>query len=395
MKRRVLVTDGEQRAALAVVRSLGRAGHEVYVCSARARSLAGASRYCAGALQVADPLRQSGSFVDDVARLAAERKVDVLLPITEAALLSILPRRDRFQCAIPFPSFEAFEALCDKAAVLNAAAAHGIAVPTQTLLETPSAASKLGDDVRFPVVLKPSRSVAGSEGFRVRVGVSYATTRAELQEALERIPVNAYPVLLQQQIHGPGFGISVLVWDGELVAAFGHRRIREKPPSGGVSVLRESAALDVSLLGKSIALLRDFDWRGVAMVEYKLDATSGRPYLMEINGRLWGSLQLAIDAGVDFPRLLVELPFGSRPTPVTSYEVGVRSRWEWGDVDHFLASVLHPSRFARFSNAKRSGRLNALASFISGFGGSNRAEVFRRDDPGPIIRETLDWLRRR
>ena len=47
-------------------------------------------------------------------------------------------------------------------------------------------------------------------------------------------------------------------------------------------------------------LLDELNWHGVAMVEFKV-TEDGTPYLMEINTRFWGSLQLAIDAGVDFP----------------------------------------------------------------------------------------------
>ena len=68
-----------------------------------------------------------------------------------------------------------------------------------------------------------------------------------------------------------------------------------------MSVYRESVAADPDLVRRSRALLDAFGWCGVAMVEYKLDERTGTPYLMEVNGRFWGSLQLAIDAGVDFP----------------------------------------------------------------------------------------------
>ncbi|MGH7551560.1 MAG: ATP-grasp domain-containing protein, partial [Longimicrobiales bacterium] len=67
----ILVTDGDQRAALAVVRSLGRSGHRLFVCSSRGRSLAGASRYCIREAAVPDALRAPGQFVDAVGRLAA------------------------------------------------------------------------------------------------------------------------------------------------------------------------------------------------------------------------------------------------------------------------------------------------------------------------------------
>jgi predicted ATP-grasp superfamily ATP-dependent carboligase len=393
---RVIVTDGEQRAALAAVRSLGAAGHEVYVCSSRPESIAAASRYCAGSHQVHDALSSPDDFVSDVQAVAASRTAAVLLPVSEGSLLAVLPRRERFKCAIPFSAAQSFVDICDKRIVLERATNHGVQVPQQTVIPAKEDISALTNDFRYPVVVKPSRSVAGLEGDRVKVGVAYASDARALRYELNRIPANAYPLLVQQRIIGEGFGISVLVWDGELIAAFAHRRLREKPPTGGVSVLRESIPLNHDLLSRSLALLEDFQWRGVAMVEYKLDEQAKKPYLMEINGRLWGSLQLAIDAGVNFPDLLVQLALGKKPAPVTTYKLGVRSRWEWGDVDNLISSVLHPSRTrAAFPDAPERGRLRAIADFVRGFSRANQPEIFRIDDLGPILRETADWIRRR
>ena len=393
-KGRVLITDGEQRAALAAARSLGRAGYEVHVCSARGSSIAGTSRHCQGSYEVGDPLHNPEKFLADLIQLAAATKADVLLPVTEAALIVVLPNRHRFACAIPFTTAAAFEAICDKRAVLQAAKSHGIAVPPQTELATPGDVRPLNGDLQFPLVLKPFRSVAGAEGERIHTGVEYADSAADLRQTLDIIPMAAYPVLVQRRIEGPGFAISVLLWGGHLLAAFAHRRIREKPPSGGVSVLRESIPVDPDLLSRSLALLSDFSWQGVAMVEYKLDALTGIPYLMEINGRLWGSLQLAIDAGVDFPVLLVESALGANPTAVTKYVTGVRSRWEWGDVDHLLACVFHSASSLSLPASKlRHRRSRALFQFLRSFTSADRPEVFRFDDPAPFIREMKDWIR--
>ncbi|MDP9201089.1 MAG: ATP-grasp domain-containing protein [Gemmatimonadota bacterium] len=346
--------------------------------------------------KISDPLRDPELFLSDLERLVASTQADVLLPISEAALLLVLPNRNRFPCIIPFATASAFDQVCDKRKVLETAGIHGIAVPNQTEIDKPTDISRFSDDLQFPLVLKPSRSIAGKEGKRIRAGVAYATNAQNLRDELKRIPSEAYPILLQQRIDGPGFGVSVLLWDGKLLAAFAHRRIREKPPSGGVSVLRESIPLDQKLLSQSLALLRDFKWQGVAMVEYKLDADNGLPYLMEINGRFWGSLQLAIDAGVDFPNLLVELALGGNPAPVTTYNAGVRSRWEWGDMDHLLAAMLHASASDIIPGATlKQQRLAAIAEFVRGFNRENRAEVFRRDDPRPFLRETVDWFLRR
>jgi len=391
----VLITDGEQRAALAAVRSLGAAGHQVEVCSARGRSLAGASRYARRDHLVPAPLTHPAEFVQEVEGLLRERKIDVLLPISEPSLLAILPRSDDLpDVQIPFPAEDVFRSICDKERVLEAAATLGIATPQQLILTRPDQAAALGvEDLRYPVVLKPSRSVGENGAGRTKLTVEHAADDSQLRDILGTLPSEAYPVLLQERIVGPGVGIFLLLREGEILAHFAHRRIREKPPSGGVSVYRESIEAPAGLIESSRALLRHFDWSGVAMVEYKVDAMSGTPYLMEVNGRFWGSLQLAIDAGVDFPALLLRAFSGEKLTGVTRYEIGIRSRWEWGEVDHLLARLRRSSEDLALPPGA-AGRGTSLLSFVQ-WRARDRSEIFRLRDPLPLLRETVDWFARR
>jgi predicted ATP-grasp superfamily ATP-dependent carboligase len=209
---------------------------------------------------------------------------------------------------------------------------------------------------------------------------------------IEQLPVGAFPVLLQEKISGPGIGVFLLIWDEETKAEFGHRRLREKPPSGGVSVLRESVTVPDDLLDQSERLLHAFQWRGVAMVEYKIDNQTGTPYLMEVNGRFWGSLQLAVDAGVDFPSLLVRHALGESPPPVRDYQVGVKLQWFWGDVDHLLLVL----RGRGMGPGQSIPRLEAMKEFLAtSLGLGIRKEVFSFGDLRPFLMESLDWIRRR
>lgn len=391
MKHVVLVTDGEQRAALAIVRSLGRAGHEIHVCSVRGRTIAGASRYCRREWRVPDALVASDAFVSAVADCAQRIGATVILPIAEPALLALLPQRSRFSGAtLPFADAESFAAICDKNLVLTRAADVGIAVPEQVVLRDGDASAV----TRYPVALKPSRSIGERNGVRVKLGVRYADTAAECREKLAAFDSAAFPVLAQQRVVGPGIGIFLLIWDGRVVASFAHRRLREKPPSGGVSVYRESVAADPELLAQSEQLLATFQWRGVAMIEYKVDARTGTPYLMEINGRFWGSLQLAIDAGVDFPSLLVDVATGADVTAEAPYTEGVRSRWWWGDIDQLLLRVRHPAAALDLPPGSP-GRLHALGKFLVLWQPGDHNEILRLSDPKPFVRETIDWFLRR
>jgi len=392
----VLVTDGDERAALATARALGKAGLRVFVTSATGRSLTGASRYCEADLRVADPLADPIGYANDVAACLQRIEATTLIPISEASLRSLLPFRERFpSVTVPFPPIERFEAVSDKLLVDERARTLGIVTPTIEVVDTPRALAALADrpDLPFPLVLKPTRSVVEGPTGRLKTTVRYAQSRAELREIrAPSLGTENFPILVQRRVVGPGIGVFLLLCEGVVVARLGHRRLREKPPSGGVSVLRETVALPESLFEASTELLRSFQWEGVAMVEYKLDRGTQEYHLMEINGRLWGSLQLAIDAAVDFPSLLVRCAEGAEVVPSLDYRVGVRTRWMLGDLDHLVAR-LRRSREELGLDRDSPGRIGAALAFTRGFFPPVRGEVFRLSDPIPAVREAAGWLR--
>lgn len=391
----VLVTDGDERASLAVARSLGRAGHRVVVASTSGRSLAGASRFAVEDRQVPDPAASPGAYGEALLALAARHEIDVLIPVTEAALLSVLHRKAEFDpVRIPFPDLETFRAVSDKERVSRVARGLGLGDPTLARAADRDELRARADVVAegTAAVLKPVRSVVDAGGRRRKTAVRHVSGADEIRTLAAGMDESTFPVLIQRRIDGPGIGVFLLLWNDRLLAIFGHRRIREKPPSGGVSVLRESAALEPSLSRASADLLREFGWRGVAMVEFKVEDASGTPYLMEVNGRFWGSLQLAIDAGVDFPRILVRAACGEEVDPADEYRVGVRTRWFWGDVDHLIARLIR-SKSALRLGPSAPGRGAVVLDFVRAFGPSVRTEVFRLDDPLPALRESVGWLR--
>lgn len=387
----VLVVDGEQRAALAVIRSLGARGCTVHVGSALPQSIGGGSKFATTEAILPDPLKGSAAYASAVSALVQRHGATVVVPAAEASTLALLEHRAALpEVILPTADLDCFRHASDKEAVLALAAALGIAVPPQWTWSGQGPAPVAATD--FPVVIKPARSVAGGDGARRKVGVRYAHDFRQLDAAIADIGPEAGPFLLQARIEGPGVGIFLLRWRGKILASFAHRRVREKPPSGGVSTLCESVAAPPELLERSIALLETLGWDGVAMIEYKRDHRTGRDYLMEINPRFWGSLQLAIDAGVDFPWLLVQAATGQVENPVTRWEVGRRSRWWWGEIDHLVTRLRH-SRDDLELPSDAPGLLATAISVLNPWRPRQRCDVFRLADPGPGVRESLAWVR--
>lgn len=389
----ILITDGDNRASLALARALG-GKHRVTVGSARHPSLASVSRFSHDGFAYPDPTRHEASFLGALEDTVREREIDILIPVTDITTFVVAEHRQRFEpaCRLPLPSLAALLLAADKAAVLRMANELGVHVPKSTYVERRGDQLAAPDGVPFPLVVKPARSrVRTAEGW-VSTAVAYARDRNDLVAKLEALPAEAYPVLLQERVPGEGMGIFACYDRGRCIALFSHRRLREKPPSGGVSVLRESAPLDPDASRYATQLLDRLGWHGIAMVEFKRDARDGIPRLMEINGRFWGSLQLAIDAGLDFPGLLLEIGNGTRPQSLPPYRVGVRSRWLWGDIDALLMLLVKREEREKLPADQRS-RLKALVRFLNFFDPSTRLEILRLNDLRPWLLETLRWFR--
>ena len=321
--RTVVVTDAGRGSAIAIIRSLGRAGWRVAAGDARPGAAGRFSRYTDAWFTYPDPRDDPEGATAAIESAVVANRADLLFPVTDDVILPLLDRRAELETVttIALPGSAAVLAAADKAWVTATAERLGIAVPRTMVVV---AGEATGDpELGWPVVVKPSRSrTVTSAGLRSH-DVTYAATLGELRrEVAAQEP--GTEVLLQELVRGPGQGIELLAKDGVVLVAFQHRRCREYPPSGGPSAMREAVELDPVLLEAASALVAELRWTGLAMVEFKGEGTDAR--LMEVNGRVWGSMPLALRAGIDFPLLAARMHLGDDFVLPDGARVGTRSR---------------------------------------------------------------------
>lgn len=392
---RVLVTDGNERAALAVTRALGRRQVEIVVGAESARSLAGSSRYCQQRIIYPSPYQEPDAFVACLLEAVHKYRVDALFPVSDIAMHVLGPEKLRFEpeTHIPSPGPDVFREISDKYRLMRQAVEEGVPIP-DTIFVPNGRLEGLSDQViDFPVVVKPGCSLVKESGRWTKTSVCYATSREELHRLYRERPYLRQPSLIQHRVVGEGQGLFVLMQEGTPLGMFAHRRIRERPPSGGVSVLRESIALPKDMVEATLKLLQRVKWHGVAMVEFKVDAANKRPLLMEINGRFWGSLQLALDAGINFPLLLLNMAMGRAETaPENGYRVGVKSRWLLGDLDQLLMRLTRKESSLNLPPGAPS-KIQSLMSFCRFFERDLFYEIEQWDDLGPSKYEIMQYVK--
>jgi len=391
---RILVLDGNQNQAVASVRSLANAGHQVLAGASSSWSKAGWSRSCRGTFRYPDPHQDVSGFVARIAEVAAQQSGTLVLPMTEATTLPLSARREVLQTTgakLVLPSHDDVLRAFNKEETVRLATSLGIAVPKTTIICSAGEAHAASGTTKFPVVLKPRSSVETQSNGALQVTgrPRYARDAEELQTVYREMSRTCPRVLVQEFVDGEGTGYFALMHRGELRAEFAHRRIRDVHPTGSGSAVRVSVEPDPQVRAASLAILQALHWHGVAMVEFR-HVQGSAPVFMEVNGRFWNSLPLACYAGADFPALLTQMADTGDVEMQNSFRTGVRCRWLLGDFRH-LVEVWRgaPAGYPR----PYPGRWSTLLAEMTPVPGTFH-DNFQWADPLPELGDWLDFLER-
>ncbi|HEU5245032.1 MAG TPA: hypothetical protein VFU33_11580, partial [Gaiellaceae bacterium] len=170
---------------LAAIRSLGRQGLRVLAVDHRAGALGLRSRYAEARL-APDPLDDEDGFIEAL-RAVAEETDDVLplFPTHDEHLNAIARHGDVLgaRYRFPFPTWDVLEKIQSKRHQLETAEAAGVPIPRTLYPSSAQEARAAGEEVGFPLVVKPSANV----GFRRshKRQLFRCETPAELERAYE------------------------------------------------------------------------------------------------------------------------------------------------------------------------------------------------------------------
>ncbi|MEM1122338.1 MAG: ATP-grasp domain-containing protein [Bacteroidota bacterium] len=341
-KPRILVLDGDHKNALAIIRHLGKTGHYTIETIAYSQaSIALFSKYNSKKIIVSHPKKNPDQFIVDLLEVLKNGNYTVVLPVSYICyqLCSVHKAAIQKYTSLTIAHPEHIYLASSKVKTYQLAEDLNIPYPKVTPLANAEEINKV--ETTYPCVIKAPHEAGKNI-------VEYANNKAELVQKFNRICSKndfdgALPII-QKFIVGEGAGFFAFYKDGKCKNFFIHRRIREYPVTGGASTVAEGY-YDANIEKNGKKILDHLNWEGVAMVEFKKDNSTGEYNLMEINAKFWGSLDLALSCGVNFPQMLIDDALGKEITKNGEYG---RHKFQWilnGDLLHVLE---RPSALFRF-----------------------------------------------
>jgi len=346
---KVLITDGTYKNSLATLRSLGRKNYWVDVTTSYPRyfSLCSYSKYHKKIFRITSSLDDTDSYAEELIKIIEKEKHNVFIPVGLKSYLAVARYKKDFESltGVLVPDWKEMIIASNKDKTMNFAKKIGIPTPATHIIDDEK---EIDEITKFPVVIKSSDEASKS--------IRYCNNKTELITRYQELKKTAKTkIIAQEYIKGFGCGFYGVYKNGKLIAHFLHKRIKEFPITGGPSAVAE-AYYDEKLYMYGKKLCDSLRWNGPIMAEFKYDAEENDYKLIEVNPKLWGSLDLTIQAGVDIPKILVDLILNGK-TDYKGYNY-IKFRWVFPDEFKVLVSDFSIENLKKFIQRDKDTKTN-------------------------------------
>ena len=382
----ILIPEMMRRNVLAAIRSLGRQGHRITLAAAAragsatpstfSRTIArlARSRYVSDVRTIRSVYEDIDAYVEDIVQLVKTGQYDVVIPFDHVECGAVSYGKERIEqyAGVVASDLDHFMTFHNKLTAIRLAESLGVPVPETHCPQSGEELEELAATIAYPVVVK------ARIGCGVRRGIRYARDREELLTKYAEVTASpSYEFLddfsrplIQEYIPGQIHDVATMCSHGTLRGALTQLRAITYPLTGGVGAVNVTTR-EPEMLEMARRLLETAGWHGPALVEFKLDSRDNTYKLLEVNPKFWGTTDLSIKAGIDFPQMACEIARDGDTKPRFDYRVGLTYRWATGY--EILCVTQAPDR------------LKALREYIGRFFRGNTVYDFSPTDPMPDI----------
>jgi predicted ATP-grasp superfamily ATP-dependent carboligase len=323
-------------------------------------------------------------YAKAVEKVVKKIKFNIFFPVFEWSLIPVSKNREKIgvYVKLPIASHESILACFDKSSTMKLAVENGIPIPKTYFVGDHAELLKISNEITYPAVVKPKWSIMWEKDRAFHRRCGYVNSAAELVRTYESIHQYFPHPFVQEYVPGTNYSVAALYNEGKPRAFCCIKVQRAWPASGGNSCFRESAPLDPEMKRQAETLLKSLNWHGIAEVEFRVDLRDGIPKLMEINPRFWGSLEVAVRSGVDFPYLLYRIAMDGDVNTVSSYKVGVKGRYMAQDILYIVSLFTDASTNPAIRIPKR---FRMLLGWLRIYEPEVFYDLLNSDDPLPFL----------
>jgi len=312
---KVLIVGASNKSTRSIARSLLKKGCEIFVLNDVDLAVS-KSKFIKEFILKPNLNENIQVFKDEVILAITKFKIEVVIPSTDIAVDVISHFKSEIEKYAPVIGLnlpEVYKYAHNKYELMKAGKEVGLNIPSYIYVDDLNNLPNL-NDFSFQSVVKPISSAKISGNKHLGYKVAFPESKIQLSDVLREL-VPSTPVMVQEYIEGYGIGYNLYAINGEIKSEYIHKRLKENE---GVSSYRKIIPIDsYGLKEKVHALIKKIGWNGVGMVEFRID-NDGVPYLMEMNGRFFGSTEVGVKAGYDFPKFLFTHQFLKSPEIVNN-----------------------------------------------------------------------------
>lgn len=238
-------------------------------------------------------------FVDAVNGIVKSHPHVILIPVDCDGVRLAHRVRDRLMLPVtPVPDKDVLDMFDNKWTFHQFCTRNGLSVPDTRFISSKSELDHdaIAGELGSPFIVKPL-DLAGS------TGVQIVHSKAELEQSILHNDTYNYGALIAQQyIDGEDIDVSFLALGGRMAA------IAVQQVHGARIVFCSNPELEAM----AEHMCRASEYHGVMHVDARIDAKTGKVYLIESNPRFWASLTASVWCGLNF------VAQGIIPAPSTS-----------------------------------------------------------------------------
>lgn len=328
---KIIITECNTKNSIAIQKELSKnLGYELIAVSNEKPLISKLYNYCKYYFK--------GSLIDAVENF----KPDLIIPVGGKSV-EICNRNFRSLCLIP--SKEALKIAFNKDKLVFLNKIKGVNYPEASILKNISHLKKAV--YKHDLVIKP-RNESQIKFDPIYLSINDNDFNKKIN-VIENYFKNNIELIVQKKVSGVGRGFFCIARNGQIYTFYMHERIREIPLTGGSSTAAKSIYCK-QMKQISFEIVKDLNWSGPLMIEYKYDKSLDKYFLIELNPKFWGSLELSYFIGLNFGKKLIELfTLKESNSIIKEYDYQVNKKFYW-ILDGDLVNIFKIKKFKLIFN---------------------------------------------